>query len=229
MKKYDGLTNMCYEISVYCICGAVQTFQLNALRHNLIILGRQQNGCPFPQIGLCPDDETHLSQFMLYFVYDEQAQDWVLGCGVPHKKYWAYDERLSLLPQERQAQAGKNLPGKQISLIYHNEMSELLIKSLKTIKNKKAPAKFYDGIFAPLPQTGTVNLNGVSAIGLSALSQHKPLLFNGEKITCLSHPLFPPLPFGWFIEVKQNRTVQSAVRSLVKNSAYYQKDKANGN
>ena len=229
MKKQDGLTNLCYEISVYCICGAVQTFQLNALRHSLIILGRTGKDSPFPQIGLCPDDKTYLSQFMLYFAYDETRQDWVLGCGVPDKKYWHYDERLSLLPQERQAQAGKNLPGKQISLIYHREMSDLLIKSLKAVKNKKAPAKFYDGIFAPFPQKGTVNLSEISAIGLMAVSQSSPLMFNGQKITCLPHPLFAPLPFCWFIEVKQNRTVQSAIRSLVKNSACYQKDKANGN
>lgn len=204
-----------YEISIRCICGQETKYKLNALRYPVITLGRKQkDGVSLPDINVCEDEtgSSGLSRFMLYFAYNKSEQDWFVGAGFPLKKY--HLEREELLKFDDKTKEDANRSKKQERLFYFpkNRLFTLLDRKFKEEKDFVCDWQL-EGCFLPL--TKEIKLSDIAGIGIVPVNREKHLVFQGSTITGVSHPLMGKLPFGWYLEVKNNRSNYSVIRSHI--------------
>ena len=205
-----------YEISIRCICGQETKYTLNALRYPVITLGRKQKaGGNLPDINVCEEDigSSGLSRFMLYFAYNKSEQDWFVGAGFPLKKY--HLNREELIKFDDRTKEDTNRAKKQERLFYFpkNRLFSLLDRKFKEDKEFVCNWQL-EGCFLPL--TKEVKLSEIAGIGIVPVNSKQPLLFQGKQIAGVQHPLMGELPFGWYLEVKNNRGNHSVIRSYIR-------------
>ncbi len=199
-----------YEIVVRCICGEVKVYKLNMYKNKLIIVGREHKTSFYPHIGLHGDDKHFLSRATLYFAYDFDKKDWIVGKGFPDKKYW---ENIPQINEIEKDIINTSIPGKYISYTGNN-FKDQIIHTM--IKNKKYECEqlykdqFYDlADIQMLSDIGGIGIHSTIANNEDAFK----LFYKKQEVLGLKHPVLPDLPFGWYIEIKSNVTVSKAVLS----------------
>ena len=213
-----------YEINVHCICGEIKKYTLNALRSQIVILGREsQNQEEYPKINLCGDDDNYLSRTEIYFAFDVDDKDWVVGTGFPLEKYWKYDKDIE--------QIGRTMMQKEFKdksyVIENNKFNSLLadVVNNKVSNNEKAISEnLYDNIAMPIQKDRPVRLEKLSGVVIVPVNKNKPFKYNGEIHTGIKHPILPTIPFHWFIEIKNNRTNTIAIKSYIEKTKYLSKE-----
>lgn len=208
-----------YEILVYCICCQVKKYTLNALRFPIAIIGRDEN-LSFQHIKLHPEDNrgcSYLSSTAVYFAFDHDCKDWVVGNGFPIKKYWHYDKNIDSADKKR-----KQTRTNYIYTIDNNKMSDLLLERIdKSLKEETSVhTQPYRNLFTPLQQNRTVKLSNISGVGIwsSIGGIGGKFTFNGKRHSGIRHSILPDLPFHWYIEIKNNRSNTIAIRSYIENT-----------
>lgn len=205
-----------YEILVRCICGKVEMYKLNCYKNPLIIVGRKEQTLPFQQIGLHSDDgidgEPFLSSTTLYFTYDYDKKDWIVGNGFPDEKYWKYIPQIENIPEDRK---NRKMPNTFISYT-HNNFRDQIIHTM--LENKKYECEqLYKDKFYSLNKIDKQKLSDISGIGIFRINSKSEfkLYYKKQEILGLKHPVLPDLPFGWYIEIKSNVTYTKAMLSRV--------------
>ena len=136
-----------YEIIVHCICGEVLKYNLDANRFTLAVIGREDD-TSYQHIPLCGDDNNLLSRTALYFAYDIDKKDWVLGNGFPIAKYHNLDKNnINKLDEETKSLADeyKNLIVKKSTLnqeLANKNRSILKINDM-FLRNKNNQMRIY--------------------------------------------------------------------------------------
>jgi len=206
-----------YEIVVRCICGEVEVYKLNCYKNSLIIVGKNEKTSSYQQIGLCSDDgidgESFLSRTTLYFAYDYDKKDWIVGNGFPDRKYWKYIPQIEEISEETK---NRKMPKKFISYT-NNNFREQIINTM--LENKKYECEqLYKDKFYGLDKNTTQKLSDISGIGIFHInnkSDEFKLYYKKQEILGLKHPVLPDLPFGWYIEIKNNVTYTKAMLSRI--------------
>jgi len=199
-----------YEIMVRCICGKVEIYHLNCYKNSLVIIGREEKTLPFQQIGLCGDDKSFLSRVALYFTYDYDKKDWIVGNGFPAEKYWKYIPQIEDIPEDMK---NYKMPNTFISYT-HNDFRNQIIHTM--LENKKYECEqLYKDKFYSLNKTDIQKLSDIGGIGIFRINSENKfkLYYNKKEILGLKHPVLPDLPFGWYIEIKSNITYTKAMLS----------------
>jgi hypothetical protein len=209
-----------YEIEVHCICGEIKKYTLNALRSKIVIIGREKEN--LPKIILHSDDEQHLSRAELYFAFDVNDKDWVVGTGFPLEQYWKYDKRIAKKGEEIK----KEKKSKKNSYLiennnFHNILEQVVTSKLydnKNIENND----LYKDILIPLQPERPFRLEKLSCVGIFYRLEDKDKLFkyNGNAHIGIKHTLLETIPFHWYIEIKNSRRDTIAVKSYIANSKY---------
>ena len=214
-----------YEIEIHCICGEIKKYTLNALRSQIVIIGRDPNN-DLPKITLHSDDEQHLSRTELYFAFDVNDKDWVVGTGFPLEKYWKYDKRIAKKGKEIEKKLKKDNKKERSLLIetsnFHNILAQVVTGELQKnegIKNDN----LYKDRFTPLQTERPFRLENLSGVGIFYILENKLFKYNGNVHTGIEHPILPTIPFHWYIEIKNNRSDTIAVKSFIANSKYLSK------
>lgn len=213
-----------YEIEVHCICGQIKKYTLNALRSQIVIIGRDANNL-FPQIVLHSDDEIHLSSTELYFAFDLNDKDWIVGTGFPLEKYWKYDKSIEKKGKEIK-KINKQFDEKSYLIEnnnFHNVLAQVIDSKLHDSKNI-TDKNLYENMFIPLQTEKTVRLEKLSGIGIVPVNKNKFYKYNGAIHTGIKHPILPTIPFHWYIEIKNNRRDTIAVKSFIAESKYLSKE-----
>lgn len=220
-----------YEIEVHCISGEIKKYTLNALRSKVVIIGREdeKDKKDLPKIDLHGDDEKKLSRTELYFAFDVNHKDWVVGTGFPLEKYWKYDKRIAKKGQEikKAKKSNSKEDSKERSYFiennkFHNVLAQVVNSKLnddKDIENEN----LYEEMFAPLQKQKPIKLGEVSGIGIFYKLEDKLFKYNGNIHTGIKHPILPTIPFHWYIEIKNNRTDTIAVKSFIADSKHLSK------
>ena len=201
---------MSYEISVRCICGAENSYILNALRYPVVTLGRlQPDHIAVPDNNVCPDDGHRLSRTMLHFRYDKEKKDWLLSAGGPVSPSPA-SKAASGLPAEQQKK------GQQLFYLRKEDFCSELNKRIPLLLQgeKLSCQNFLAHTFRPL---GTQQIPLSSLVGVGLIDSTR-LCYQGHPFGGVEHPLLGRLPFGWYIEIKAGRSVQTSVQSYVNKS-----------
>ena len=207
-----------YEIIIHCICGEVLKYNLDANRFTLAVIGREDN-TSYQHIPLCGDDNNLLSRTALYFAYDIDKKDWVLGNGFPIAKYHNLDKNnINKLDEET-----KN---KRFDLIYAvkkdnlREMIHLQIEEKKNIKQKHK--KPYFQFFTEVKEEKVFELSKLSGVGIYPVNYEDKdeIFFNKEKHKGIKHLLFQNIPFHWYIEINDNMTNREAVMKYIRETNY---------
>lgn len=212
-----------YEISVRCICGQETKYKLNALRFPIITLGRKQDEkITLPDVNICSDDGHNLSRFMLYFAYDQNLQDWVVGAGFPIEKYLALNPELNNCDAKTKADENRNKKRGNLFYLRKDKLFNILDKKYSKIGNEVLVCgedfsnAFIEFTDKPIP------LSNIAGIGVIPCSVDSPVQYNGQKINCVKHPLLGQLPFGWYIEISANRTNNTVLKSFINKSTVLQ-------
>lgn len=211
-----------YEISIRCICGQETRYRLNALRFPLVTIGRKQDeDTTLPDINMCSDDKRTLSRFMLYFAYDLEEKDWVVGAGFPPSKYIKLNPELNDLDERTKSDEKRSKKQDDLFYVSNNKLVDILSSKYDNIGNKVLVCgnEFRNSI-TPFGKEA-IPLQDIAGIGLKPCNIDNPLEYNGQKITCVTHPLIGQLPFGWYIEISANRANNSVVRSFISRSKYF--------
>jgi len=213
-----------YEIEVHCICGEIKKYTLNALRSQIVVIGRDVKD-NLPKIILHSDDETHLSSTELYFAFDVNDKDWVVGTGFPLEKYWEYDKRIAKKGQEIK-KAKKEFKEKSYLMEnnnFHGILAQVVNSKLyddKDIENKN----LYEDMFTPLQTEKPFKLKELSGICIVPIDKNKPYTYNGKVHMGIKHSILPTIPFHWYIEIKNNRRDTIAVKSFIEKSKFLSKE-----
>lgn len=211
-----------YEISIRCICGQETRYRLNALRFPLVTIGRKQDkNETLPDINMCSDDKRTLSRFMLYFAYDQNLQDWVVGAGFPPAKYMKRNAKLNNCDEKTKADEKRAKKRENLFYISYDKLFNIIENKFDNKRNKTLTCgdEFNNSITPfgnePIP------LQNIAGIGLRPCNIDNPLEYNGQKIICVTHPLIGQLPFGWYIEISA-RANNSVVKSFISRSTMFQ-------
>lgn len=207
-----------YEISIRCICGQETKYSLNALRFPVVTVGRKQDkNTPLPDINICaPDDNKSLSRYMLYFAYDQDLKDWVVGAGFPIQKYAMLSPKLA----KEGIIEDKNRDKKQDNLFYFpkNKLFSILEEKYSNIGRERIVCgEDLSNTFVKFTQN-PILLRNIAGLGIIPCDNTYPLKYNGLNKTGVQHPLLGQLPFGWYIEISANRTNNTIIRSYLMKS-----------
>lgn len=221
-----------YEIEVHCICGEIKKYTLNALRSQIVIIGRKPKGREsndnLPRIKLHSDDEMHLSRTELYFAFDVNDKDWVVGTGFPLEKYWKYDKAIAKKGEEIKKANKSNYESnsKKNSNSYliennnfHNILDQVVTSKLQDNKNIENN-DLYKDMLIPLQPERPFRLEKVSGIGIFYKLENNLFKYNAKVHTGIKHPILSTIPFHWYIEIKNSRRDSIAVKSYIANSKY---------
>ncbi len=213
-----------YEIEVHCICGEIKKYTLNALRSQIVIIGRESND-DLPKIILHSDDEKHLSRTELYFAFDVNDKDWVVGTGFPLEKYWKYDIAIAKKGKEIKKEDKKFREKSYVmeSNNFHNILAQVVNSKLYNNENI-VNNNLYENMFTPLQTERPFRLEKLSGIGIVPFRENEPYIYNGNANTGIKHPILPTIPFHWYIEIKNNRRDTIAIKSFIANSKYLSKE-----
>lgn len=206
-----------YEIIVHCICGEVLKYNLDANRFSLAVIGRKDN-TSYQHIPLCGDDNNCLSRTALYFAYDIDKKDWVLGNGFPIFKYHNLDKNnINKLDEET-----KN---KRFDLIYavkKDNLREMIHLQIEEKKIKQQHKKPYFQFFTEVKEEKVFELSKLSGVGIYPVNYEDKdeIFFNKEKHKGIKHLLFQNIPFHWYIEINNNMTNREAVMKYIRETNY---------
>lgn len=209
-----------YEISIRCICGQETKYKLNALRFPIVTFGRKQDkNTPLPDINICaPDENKALSRYMLYFAYDQNEQDWVVGAGFPIEKYRSLNSKLDNCSQELKEDKSRNKKQDELFYFPKHKLFSILDKKYSNIgREPLICGQDFDNAFVKFTDK-PIFLKDIAGIGIVPCDAEYPLVYKGENRTSIQHPLLGQLPFGWYIEVSANRTNNMIIRSFLTKS-----------
>ena len=215
-----GYEKLGYEISIRCICGQETKYSLNALRFPVVTIGRKQDkNTPLPDINICDSDVNEgLSRYMLYFAYDKELGDWVVGAGFPIQKYVMLSPKLA----KEGTMEDKNRDKKQNLMCYFPKYKLFSLLDNKYSNIGKEPficGQDFDNAFKKFTSE-PIHLSDIAGIGIVPCSEDKPLVYKGNNKTCVNHPLLGQLPFGWYIEISANRSNNTTIQSYLRRSTY---------
>ena len=196
-----AISHMGAVISVYCACGKEDVYHLNALRSPKIAFGRfdETRLLDIPQINVCEPDRrirndgketSAMSRNMLTFEYQVDQENWLV------------------YPNEQQQIEGN------LYYLPQSELFSLLDKQIRaseelTINYKDYFKRFIDA--EPLTK--------IAGIGIFSEGQQF-ITFAGKPLHGVQHPLLGNLPFGWYIEIKAERSNKTMFESYAKRSTF---------
>lgn len=207
-----------YEIIVHCICGTVKTYSLNAFRSKIVVIGREEK-VDYPHISLHSEDldkngNSWLSSTTLYFAFDKELKDWVVGSGFPAEKYWCYDKNI--------AKVGNKMKDKQIGYVFTIDSNKMLFSLNQRIleslrKDEYIHSQPYNEYFTQLKNNKTECLQDVSGVGIWYTKDEigKTFKYKGKEHLGIKHPILPEIPFHWYIEINNNHSNTTALQSYI--------------
>ena len=206
-KKNRGSQFGC-ALEVYCICGAVKSYTLNALRFSVVNLGRQpEQASRYPHITLCQDDMLCLAQDILQFNYN--GTNWEVGVPPlqkPHFKNKSEEDACN----DRQRKLSYlifYLSKDEVFHWLHTQSKENLTKM------ESIPGDLWHP-FSVEPKP----LSSIMGIGIKLKGGFR---FQGKPHAGICHPVLGRLDqVGWFIEINQNRSMSTMIPSVIAGSIY---------
>ena len=154
-----------YEIIIHCVCGQVLKYNLDVTRFPLAVIGREdrEDKSLYQHIPLCGDHNNFLSRTSLYFAYDIDKKDWVLGNGFPIAKYHNLDKKnIDKLDEKTKS--------KRFDLIYavkKDNLKEMIHSQIEEKKNiTQQHKKPYFQFFTEVKGEKVFKLSELSGVGI---------------------------------------------------------------
>ena len=201
-----------YNITSYCICGSVNNYTLTFPRWPVVSVGAVQTETVMPDneqrpsskvadINLCRDEKRYLSRSMLYFAYDKNKLDWVIGAGMVPDDYTSCYKGFRKLGEDKNRESNRQ----QIFCLYKEDFKRLLNKQVpRLIKGDKLACESValNNYFKML-SAEPVALQELAGIGIfpTGMENGTKLYYKGKEHTFINCPFLGQLPFGWYIDI----------------------------
>lgn len=192
--------NLDYILSVRCICGGEDRYNLNHLSHKEVFFGRKDDSDKkLVHIDVCTDDNYHISRCQCSFIYEGNC--WKLYAGNNYND--------------------KNKAKKASKMFYigTSQMKGWLKQVIKAKPNKKQYGKYCQALWKNadrLDEQSGIPLKEIACIGIFPLDGK--LKLDNKTHEGIKHPLFGIMPYCWFIEVMHPRTEQEVLASYIEHS-----------
>lgn len=191
--------NLDYILSVRCICGGEDRYNLNHLSHKEVFFGRKDDSDKkLVHIDVCTDDNYHISRCQCSFIYEDNC--WNLYAG------------------NNNGDENKAKKASKMFYIGTFQMKDWLKQVINAKPNKEQYGKYCQALWKNARRLGQngIPLKEIACIGIFPLDDK--LKFDNKIHKGIKHPLFGIMPYGWFVEVMHPRTEHEILASYIEHS-----------